>query len=778
MIAAAPNFAYIDKPLPANIDAEEAVLGAILFDKEVIDTVFKILPPEAFSLVSHRHIYKAFLAMQEEGIPIDMTTACAWLTDHDLLEAVGGQNKIAQLFGRVISTANTGSYAELVHEKYLRRQLIEAGERLRELAFTSDFSSAIAEGESLLCQIERMQRGSPKERLLEEIKAIREIDSPVAQWFRWNQLEKRSKHKKRSLIELALAAEADSDLEVYSAREFAELKFAEAKYLIGGLIRQGTVALIAAEAKTGKSLFHYNLAYHAATGESWGDFLIENKYKTLIVQTDESQIEAQERIICRGLSDLPNVEIVTRFSPFQLSRLRKKIIADKIQFVIFDSLTSINRTSGYSPNDAEYGYFCYELKEMAEELGISILLVHHTNKCPVEMGLDKIAGSATITRAVSDIFILSRSKQQEDPETTRILYHAASRSGGQKTWKIDLSPEDFSWSVEGRCNLEGAADQSGDNSEKGEVDQSLQIQNLLRASGEALEIQEISRSLNLPVASVRRICGTLSRQLRIGRRRSQVNRRAYVYFWPEASDHASDQVITSDHSSLHDHLHDHFRNPHSEPNQALSDQVITKNSQKNISESEAMKNFEENKRSHDHLDLKPLQDGKNTSDHGSDHASPDDHLITSDDHLTFKAGDRILADWGKQKDVEGEVIKILKSGNLAIRWLSGKCQGTEGAISPNKIRLAGTLAAYLPECMTPTEARKICAEQNFGAKSFSLPWKEEELEDSYWINIESRQIEFWAAMTNPRKAIASQPLCRIDHLDPTYQAMWSEWIEQ
>ena len=65
--------------------------------------------------------------------------------------------------------------------------------------------------------------------------------------------------------------------------------------------------LLGADAKTGKSLLVYDWAYHLATGQGWGEFPCDRPRKVLIVQTDESEIDCQERLAARGLTELDNV---------------------------------------------------------------------------------------------------------------------------------------------------------------------------------------------------------------------------------------------------------------------------------------------------------------------------------------------------------------------------------------------------------------------------------------------------------------------------------------
>ncbi len=120
---------------PQNIEAEESILGAILLDPEAISMVADILPKDAFSITAHQEIYQACLTLQLQGKPTDLMTVTTWLSDHDILEKIGGQSKLAQLVDRTVSSVNVDLYALLVVDKWIRRKLIHAGHEIAELGY-------------------------------------------------------------------------------------------------------------------------------------------------------------------------------------------------------------------------------------------------------------------------------------------------------------------------------------------------------------------------------------------------------------------------------------------------------------------------------------------------------------------------------------------------------------------------------------------------------------------------------------------------------------------
>jgi replicative DNA helicase len=130
------NFSAFSNALPPqNVDAEESILGGILLDPEAMGRVADLLRPEAFYINTHKEIYKAILALHTQGKPVDLMSVTTWLYDHELLDKVGGQSKLAELVERTVSAVNVDRYATLVVDKYLRRQLIQAGTDIVELGY-------------------------------------------------------------------------------------------------------------------------------------------------------------------------------------------------------------------------------------------------------------------------------------------------------------------------------------------------------------------------------------------------------------------------------------------------------------------------------------------------------------------------------------------------------------------------------------------------------------------------------------------------------------------
>ena len=148
---------------PQNVDAEESILGGILLDPDAVGRVADLLRPETFYLSAHQEIYRAALALHAQGSPTDLMCITAWLQDHGLLLKVGGQTKLAQLVDRTVSAVNVDRYAELIKNKYLRRQLIKAANEVSQLAYEAslDLETVLDQSEQKIFSVtqDRVQQG-------------------------------------------------------------------------------------------------------------------------------------------------------------------------------------------------------------------------------------------------------------------------------------------------------------------------------------------------------------------------------------------------------------------------------------------------------------------------------------------------------------------------------------------------------------------------------------------------------------------------------------------
>lgn len=140
---------------PHNLDAEQAVLGALMLDSQKASTVFEILFPEDFYRDANKIIYQTIRDIFEKGDPVDLVTVAESLRQTGKLESIGGIGTISQIAGAVPSAANVEHYARIVAEKALLRQLIRIGGYIGEKGYEpgEEALGLLEEAERLIIEI-------------------------------------------------------------------------------------------------------------------------------------------------------------------------------------------------------------------------------------------------------------------------------------------------------------------------------------------------------------------------------------------------------------------------------------------------------------------------------------------------------------------------------------------------------------------------------------------------------------------------------------------------
>jgi replicative DNA helicase len=133
----------IDSPLlglsqrvpPSNIQAEQALLGALLANNKAYERVSEFLAPDHFADPIHGRIFQAIVRRVEAGQLADAVTLKAEFEHSGVLEEVGGTAYLAQLLTAMVGIINAGEYGRTIHDTWLRRQLIDIGEVVVNNAF-------------------------------------------------------------------------------------------------------------------------------------------------------------------------------------------------------------------------------------------------------------------------------------------------------------------------------------------------------------------------------------------------------------------------------------------------------------------------------------------------------------------------------------------------------------------------------------------------------------------------------------------------------------------
>lgn len=120
---------------PHSIEAEQAVLGALMLSSEQWDNVADRLQPTDFYNFAHKMIYEQMVELVRDNHPIDLITLDQALKNKGILEDVGGFAYLVELSKNTPSVANVLTYAEIISERAIRRELIAASNRIAELSY-------------------------------------------------------------------------------------------------------------------------------------------------------------------------------------------------------------------------------------------------------------------------------------------------------------------------------------------------------------------------------------------------------------------------------------------------------------------------------------------------------------------------------------------------------------------------------------------------------------------------------------------------------------------
>ncbi|MBR6503888.1 MAG: replicative DNA helicase [Firmicutes bacterium] len=403
----------MEKVPPQNLEAERAILGAIMIDRDAILNVSDILRPEHFYKEAHKEIYDAALTLYRDGEPVDLVTVGEMLKRRKMLDPAGGRAYLGELTGAVVSTANVEKYAKIVEEKAALRNLIKASSEIVEDGYTSERDTAEileAAEEKIFAISQRRQRKS--------ISHIRDVID-------------------RDLAYITELSKQAGELRGISTG------FSGLDRITSGL-QKSDLIIIAARPSMGKTAFALNIAVNAAkTGSKVLLFSLEMSEELLtermlsaeslveIKKMREGALDDEEFNKMYGGADRLNkleiyIDDTPGISPLEIKNKCKRIkmekkgldlvIVDYLQLMIFEG-KSENRT-------LEISALTRYLKQLAREIDCPVIVLSQlsrgvesrTDKRPV---LSDLRESGSIEQDADLVMFLYREEYYKKEESTR-----------------------------------------------------------------------------------------------------------------------------------------------------------------------------------------------------------------------------------------------------------------------------------------------------------------------------------------------------------------------
>lgn len=156
------NDLLIDRTPPQNIEAEQAVIGAVFLEPSAIVLASEILVPEDFYRSAHQKIFEVMIELNESGKAVDLVTVTEKLAASKLLEDIGGVSYLSELSISVPTAANIGYYARIVEEKALLRRLIRTATDIATNGYTreDEVEELLDEAEKSIMEVAQRKNAS------------------------------------------------------------------------------------------------------------------------------------------------------------------------------------------------------------------------------------------------------------------------------------------------------------------------------------------------------------------------------------------------------------------------------------------------------------------------------------------------------------------------------------------------------------------------------------------------------------------------------------------
>jgi len=424
----------IGKIPPNDIEAEQAVLGSMLTDKDAVVSAIEVLKPEDFYREDNKTIYTGILNLYNRAEPIDIITLKAELSSMGKFDSIGGLEYLAELPEKVPTTANVDRYIKIVEEKAILRNLIKTANEIINLGYdtTEDVEDIMDNAEKKIFDImqSKNQKGyTPiKDVLVESFAKIEEL---------YNQ--------KQHITGVPTG-------------------FADLDYRTAGL-HGSDLVLVAARPAMGKSAFALNIATNVA---------VRAKVPVAIFSLEMSKEQMVNRILCSeamvdsnkvrtgkldendwtklagALGPLSEAEIYIDDTPgisvMEIrAKCRKLKLEKNIGMVVIDYLQLIQASNKrLGSREQEISEISRSLKILAKEINVPVIALSQLSRAPEQRPdhrpmLSDLRESGAIEQDADIVMFLYRDDYyNEDSEKKNIaeIIMAKHRSGSTGTVEL------------------------------------------------------------------------------------------------------------------------------------------------------------------------------------------------------------------------------------------------------------------------------------------------------------------------------------------------------
>lgn len=373
----------LGKVPPQALDLEEAVLGAILIDKESLSKISDFLRPEAFYLETNQKIFQAILSLFLKSEPVDIRTVTNELRYTGELEFVGGAHYIASLTLKIASSANVEYHSRILQQYAIKRKIISIAALLQRDAFE------------------------------DTIDVFDLLDSAQSEIFKVSeQMEKKSYSKADKVLQAALK-EIEEKRKHKDGLTGVPSGFTDLDRMTSGW-QKSDLVIVAARPAMGKTAFVLSLIRNASVdyGKTCAIFSLEMSSVQLMLRLISSEAEIESEKIKKGqLEEHEWVELTKKVSGLSKSKLyiddtpalsilelRSKCRRLKsnggLDLVVIDYLQLMNgenpSKNGSGNREQEISYISRSLKGLAKELEVPVIALSQLSRATEQRGGSKI----------------------------------------------------------------------------------------------------------------------------------------------------------------------------------------------------------------------------------------------------------------------------------------------------------------------------------------------------------------------------------------------------
>lgn len=425
----------IERIPPHSEEAEKAVLGAAMLDKDALLMALEKVKAEYFYNEAHREIFDAIFEIYRENKPVDMLTVCEKLKSRNTIKMAGGRTYIATLTMDIPSVSNASEYAKIVAEKATARKLIKSTEEITNICYT------------------------------EEMKVENLLDYAEQNIFEIAQ-QKQSRDYV-PISEIMIENLNDIDLAAKNAGKLQGLTtgFKDLDAKMGGL-QKSDLIIIAARPSMGKTAFALNIAQQAAVKGGASviifDLEMENRKLGQRMLSAESRVEISKlkegnlqrkdwERVSASVDTLSKAKIHIDDTPgislMEIKNKCRRLKAEKgLDLVVIDYLQLMNYEGKAESRLQEVSALSRNLKLLAREMECPVIVLSQLSRA-VEKREDKrpmlsdLRESGAIEQDADIVMFLHRDDyyDQENEDSKGICEVNIAKNRNGETGKVELT---------------------------------------------------------------------------------------------------------------------------------------------------------------------------------------------------------------------------------------------------------------------------------------------------------------------------------------------------